>query len=248
MPDPWTELGGAERQFPLTRWTLLGRIREAAAADRRESLNALALAYWKPLYCRLRATGCSNEDAKDAIQGFFEALLERDLVAQFEPAKGRFRTFLAACLQAWMGHARERAAAHKRGGGRARLSLDALESEGAAPAIAPGLTPDEAYARAWAQATLERAVARVRAELEKAGDRPALVVLDGYLASENLARPGYAELCKRSGLRENVVRHHLDRFRRRLRRAMLEEVAVETANEAEAQDELKQLMALLAPR
>ncbi len=110
---------------------------------------------------------------------------------------------------------------------------------------AKGETPEALYDRAWALSMLDRAVARVREELKSKQKDQALVVLEGYLASDNLARPGYDELAAKSGLSKNKVRHLLHEFRKRLQAAMLDEVRAETATDEEAKEELASLMRAL---
>lgn len=237
-----TSIGGNDPRFPLTRWSLLARAKSPDEKERTQALNDLARAYWRPLYCFLAASGKRNEDAKDLVQGFFGSFLERDVISSFDATKGRFRTFLLACLKGFVGHQAERTRALKRGGGKARLSLDDLAEKEAFQPPAKGETPEALYDRAWALAVLDRAVARVREGLKSKQKDQALVVLEGYLASDNLARPGYEELAAKSGLSENKVRHLLHEFRKRLQAAMLDEIRAETGSDEEAQEELASLM------
>lgn len=245
MSGYYTTMGGSDPRFPLTRWSLVARAKASRVEDRVTALNELARAYWRPLYCFLAASGKRNEDAKDLVQGFFGSFLERDVIASFDPTKGKFRSFLLACLKGYVGHQVERTRALKRGGGKARLSLDDLAEKDAYDPPAKGETPEALYDRAWALSMLDRAVERVREELKKKGKEQHVVVLEGYLASDNLARPGYAELAAKSGLSENRVRHLLHEFRGRLREAMLDEIRTQTANEEDAKEELKRLFECL---
>ena len=245
MAGYYTTMGGNDPRFPLTRWSLLARAKASKVEDRVTALNDLARAYWRPLYCFLAASGKRNEDAKDLVQGFFGSFLERDVIASFDPTKGKFRSFLLACLKGFVGHQLERTRALKRGGGKARLSLDDLAEKDAYEPPAKGETPEELYDRAWALSMLDRAVARVREELKGKNKGQDVVVLEGYLASDNLARPGYSELAAKSGLSENKVRHLLHEFRGRLRDAMLDEIRTQTSNEDEAKEELQRLFACL---
>ena len=49
MPDD-TFIGGANEQFPLTRWSAILAIRSDNAAERQRSFAVLIAAYWKPVY------------------------------------------------------------------------------------------------------------------------------------------------------------------------------------------------------
>ena len=61
----------------------------ALLASRRRSMNRNC----SPLYSFIRRQGRSSEDAQDLTQGYFDCLLEKDFLADFEPERGRFRTF-----------------------------------------------------------------------------------------------------------------------------------------------------------
>lgn len=235
MSNPKTTMGGDEAAFPITRWSQVQHARDGDG--RREALDGLVRAYWKPLYSFLRATGRTNEDAKDLVQGFFEGLLEKNVLAAFDPGKGRFRTFLLACLKNHCADERDREAAAKRGGGRDRVSLEGAGSEYLRLA-ARDESPEEAFDRAWAVAKMNRAIDRVRRTYQERGDTQAVEAIDGYLAADSLARPDYAALMKRSGLTESRLRHLLHQFRQRVREAILAEVRSEITDPGAAEEEL----------
>ncbi len=85
--NDWTSIGGPTRQFPLTSWSLLQQAQGSSDGERQTALDELALAYWKPLYCFLRAEGRANDEAKDLVQGFFVSILDDDPLRNFDPAK-----------------------------------------------------------------------------------------------------------------------------------------------------------------
>src|ERR1700681_4443145 len=113
-----TAIGGAGREFPDTRWTLVTRSRESAEG-RGRALEGLLAAYWKPLYYHVRRKGRSVEDSKDAIQGFFAQLLDREFLERLDPSKGRLRGYLRTAIDNYL-HNRHEADAAKKRGGRAR--------------------------------------------------------------------------------------------------------------------------------
>lgn len=226
------------RYFPLTRWTLLSRARRTDAKQRRQALDELARAYWWPLHCFVARGGSSDERAMDLVQGFFVSLLEKDLLASFDPKRGKFRTFLLACLKGFLGDERDRERALKRGGGKEAIRIDTRSTGGVRELPGKDLTPDEAYERAWAIAHLDRAVAELRKDLEAKGEAKALVVLEGYLEAENLRRPGTADLAAKAGLPETTTRHLLEYVRKRLKKALIEQLMEETDGKSEAEEEV----------
>lgn len=233
------------RYFPLTRWSLLSRAQRTDAGQRRQALDELARAYWWPLHCFVARGGSTDERAMDLVQGFFVSLLEKDLLASFDPKRGKFRTFLLACLKGFLGDERDRERALKRGGGKEAIRIDTLSTGAVRELPGKDLTPDEAYERAWAIAHLDRAVAELRSDLEAKGEAKALVVLVGYLEAENLRRPGTADLAARAGLPETTTRHLLEYVRKRLKKALIEQLMEETDGKSEAEEELDWLFGRL---
>src|SRR5262245_36662081 len=87
------------REFHTTRWSVVlsaGR-QDSVSAER--ALAELCRVSWYPLYAYVRRLGHSPEDAKDLTQEFFSRLLAKNWLAQADPARGRFRTFLLATLK-----------------------------------------------------------------------------------------------------------------------------------------------------
>ncbi|MBI3270070.1 MAG: sigma-70 family RNA polymerase sigma factor [Planctomycetes bacterium] len=205
----------------------------------------MARGYWWPLHCFLVRSGVGPDEAGDLVQGFLVSLLERNVLAAFEPAKGRFRTFVLACLKGYWGDEKDRRRAQKRGGGKAPLPLDSPSGRRLLDLPDRELSPEDAYQRAWAITTIEWAVAEVRRELEARAETKALEILGGYLQAENLARPGHAELATRTGLPERTVRHLLEYVRKQIRRALLHRLRAETSSADEAREELAWLFACL---
>ena len=162
----------AARSFPTTRWSVVRRAVGADGAAEPQALAALCAAYWYPLYAYVRRSGYSPHDAEDLTQSFFAQLLERNILADADPAKGKLRTFLLACVKHFLTNARIRALAKKRGAGLL-VSLDAATAEerySAEPA--DDLSPDRLFQRRWAL-SIQLLFEQVALTLGKAGsDKP----------------------------------------------------------------------------
>jgi DNA-directed RNA polymerase specialized sigma24 family protein len=116
---------GRVMRFPATRRSVLERVRSGDEAIRRDAFGDLAAGYWKPSYHYLRLQWrLTPEEAEDAVQAFFATAFEKQYVERYDPAKSKFRTFLRVCLDRYVQNLRKAAAAEKRGGGAALLSLD----------------------------------------------------------------------------------------------------------------------------
>lgn len=234
-----TSIGGPNRAFASTLWSVVLTARDPEAPGRRDALQKLIETYWKPAYFFIRRKGADAESAKDLAQGFFAALLERNFLQYVRKDRGRFRTFLLTALDHWLADERDRAGALKRGGGRAGFSLDfaraELEMAGTPDA------PDRAFRRDWALRVLARGLDVLRASFESSGRREEFEALRLHLAIGGDAPPSYADLARRLGLSEQDVANRIHRARAGYREAILEVVRAYSENEEEAREELRDL-------
>lgn len=242
MRSDWTGIGTGDGTFPLTRLTLLRRAREEAPGARKEALGVLWQAYWKPLYAYARSLRLSNEVAKDLVQAFCARAIEVDLLARFDPSKGRLRTWLRACFHSYFLDTLKERSAEKRGGGAVALPIEAA-FESPAPDSAQG-----EYDRAWAQGLIERAFDRWRRELAaRPEDRWKLEVVSLIHAEGYGKLPSMASLAERLGVSEPRVRHFIHRdSKKRLKEEILLEVREGSAGEAEAREEMDYLLKCVA--
>src|SRR5262245_137519 len=89
--------------FPPTRWSVIEAARSDNSAERTRALDVLCAAYWKPVYKYIRLKFSQPPDeAQDLTQGFFAGLLERNLLARFDPAKSRLRTYIRLCADSFV--------------------------------------------------------------------------------------------------------------------------------------------------
>ena len=217
MPyDPDTGLGGGGRQFPATRHSLI----EAAAGvgpPARDALDAVISTYWKPAYKHVRIQWHrSNEEAKDLVQSFFAALVEDNLLARFDPAKGRLRTFLRACLDNFVMKHDESASRKKRGGDvEFTFDFDAAERELACTAP----SAEDVFLREWEREMFTLALDDLRALCRASGKHIQLRIFESYDLADD-PRPSYAELAAEHSIPVTTVTNHLAWTRRELRRLL----------------------------
>jgi RNA polymerase sigma factor (sigma-70 family) len=198
--EPDTRMGGPDGRFPETRPSVI-------LGTRAVSYEAIVQAYWKPVYRYIRIKfGKSNEDAKDLTQSFFTAALDRDFAAQYEPAKGRFRTYLRTCLDRYLANQ------HKHEG-RLRRSAPMVELDSEIPA-------EDAFEKECARNLFERAVEGLRESLGTRGRQTSFDIFARYdLASEH---PTYEELAAEFGISAATVTNYLASARREFRKIVLE--------------------------
>src|ERR1041385_6880116 len=96
-------------QFTTTHWSVVLSAGQATSPQAAAALERLCQTYWYPLYAYLRRRGCSQHDAEDLTQGFLAQLLARPFLRGIAPEKGKFRSFLLASLQNFLGDQKDRA-------------------------------------------------------------------------------------------------------------------------------------------
>ena len=172
QPEPDSP-GPQAGRFHSTRWDNVLAARDPADPQAREALAELCRTYWYPLYAYARRKGCTPEQAEDLTQGFFSDGLARGFLRTVDPARGRFRTFLLAAFENYLGNERAREKRVKRGGRVAIVSLDGGGAEARylrEPAHVE--TAERLYDRRWALTVLDRALDRLERRMAGRGKGP----------------------------------------------------------------------------
>ena len=241
--NPHTEGDG---RFPVTRWSVVEAARSQNPAERERALETLFAAYWKPVYKYVRLRwNRPPEDAQDLTQEFFLELLERDLLAHFDPRKSRLRTYLRICADSFAANTEKAARRQKRGGNALHVALDfeAAEGELSATTMDPAAIPspeslEELFEKEWIRSLFALAVEDLRKlcaerERERTFHLFEAYDLDG---DENIS---YEQLSKEYGIPVTDVTNALAWARREFRRIALERLQEICASEEEFQREAR---------
>jgi DNA-directed RNA polymerase specialized sigma24 family protein len=199
--------------------------------EQRRSLEELCHAYWYPLYVFARRQGGTREDAEDLTQGFFQYVLEKNLFAAASQELGKLRTFLLTVFQRYIGDARARDRALKRGGGLAPVSLDWHEGEERyANEPADPLTPEALFDRSWAMSLLARTLEELGRSEVSAGRGAQFAVLEPFLNAEAVADGNYEAAASSLAMNGDAVRKAVSRLRRRFRDGLRQQIAATLEN------------------
>lgn len=230
--------------FLTTHWSAVRRAGDADDSRNAEALEELCGAYWHPVYAYIRRRGFPSEDARDLTQGLFADLLSRAGLAQADPGRGRFRTFLLAAAGNYISKQREKAAAIKRGAGVPALSLDwASGEEFFQLESGERFEPERLFDRRWAHQLSKLALERLKFETDSEGSGGRFEVLGKYLLAE--PEPGaYQSHALELGISVNGVKTIVRRLRLRFGAILREEVARTVAGESEVEDELRYLLSV----
>lgn len=211
-----------------------------------EALEELCRLYWYPLYAYTRRRGYGAEDAQDLTQAFFAHLLSKDFLRGVGPEKGRFRSFLLACLKHFLADEWERAHTAKRGGALPALPLDWAEAESRyALESRVAASPENLYERRWAIDLLDYTLDRLRAESVAAGKQVVFDELQRCLLGERTSET-YAQLGARLGLSETAVKVSVHRLRQRYIELLREEIAHTVRRPEEIEEEMHYLFQVVS--
>ncbi len=147
--------------LPTTHWTLVNRAGTGTDESRKEALAAIIRQYMAALREYLTARKrIAPERADDLLQGFIaNEMIERDLLRNVHPSKGKFRNLLFVALNRYLINQIRHETRAKRGGGKTIPIEDAAE-----PSDAAAATPDDIFDLAWAKQVLDSALTLMEAE------------------------------------------------------------------------------------
>ena len=223
--------------FEATVWTVV------LNSGNPEALEQLCQTYWPPIYAFLRRSGHQTENAQDLTQGFFIHLLAGERLKNVHPAKGKFRSFLLACLNNYVRNEWDKERSQKRGGGGPGISIDLSDAE-QRYGVAPVDTQDPAriFEQRWARVLLTQVLEQVKASCANNGKAELFATLQPHLTGDS-GRGGYAEAAAKLQMSEGAVRVAASRLRDEFRARLRAEVGKTVASPAEIDDEIRQLFA-----
>ncbi len=232
--------------FATTHWSVVLTAGQRDTPQSAAALEELCRTYWYPVYAYVRRQGHSPEDAQDLTQDFFAGLLAKGFPHGAAPARGKFRSFLLACLCNFLVDQHRHATAAKRGGREFIISLDQNQAEqrfGMEPGHA--LTPERLYEREWAMTLLERAQCRLSEEYSAAGKDKLYAALKEFPFAGKNERP-IDEVASELGMTVSALKAAVHRVRARYRELVREEVAHTVVDPAELNEEARHLIEIMS--
>jgi RNA polymerase sigma factor (sigma-70 family) len=217
--------------FPTTRSSAVADLLSGDPQRHARSLEIISRAYWKPAckYLRLRWRS-TPEQAEDLAQSFFETALRRDLLAAYQPGRGRFRSFFRTCLDRHAIDHYRRTHAARRGGGAAELDID--EQPVAGP---DGEAPDTLFEAEWLRHLMQLAIDELDRALAADGKPIHAALFRQFHIGDDA--PSYAEAAAQHGISVTDVTNWLHVARKAFRKVALELLAELTLDEDDYAEE-----------
>lgn len=216
-------------QFPVTRWSVIDAVKSQDTTEQARALDTLFAAYWKPVYKYVRLRwNRPAEDAQDLTQGFFAEALERELLAKYDPAKSKLRTYLRLCVDSFVMNQEKAARREKRGGSVMHVALDFQAAEGEltgatidAASIPSPVSLEAFFEKEWVRSLFALAVENLR-ELctERERERTFRLFEDYDLSGD--PEVSYEKLASEYAIPVTDVTNALSWARREFRRIALE--------------------------
>lgn len=227
--------------FATTHWSVVLAAGKHDTVSAEVALEKLCSSYWYPLYAYVRKRGISPHDAQDLTQAFFASIMEKQSLANVDPQRGRFRSFLIGAMNHFLASEWRKSQAQKRGGGNLMLSLDlAMAEQRLELEPADFNTPDQTFDKAWAAAVLENVLQALEAEYQLQKKELLFQTLKQTLTGSRDAQP-YSELAQRLDMNEGAVKTAVHRLRKRYRELLQTEVANTVGSAGEVEDEMRYL-------
>lgn len=149
--------GNSLSRSPRTRATLLERIRNGSDPVAWEDFFAR---YWRLVFFFARRRGCGEHTAEEIVQDVMTTVFQKRDVFRYDPAKGRFRDWLATVV-------RNQVAAHRRAPAqRVRGRGGDSEGEAVPEKAAPAESADDVWEQAFERTLLAALLDVVRRQVE----------------------------------------------------------------------------------
>jgi RNA polymerase sigma-70 factor (ECF subfamily) len=246
-PSEWKYVAtpGVE-QFGTTRWNvvLLAGTEESPRAA--QALEQLCRIYWYPLYAYLRRLSYGPQDAHNLTEGFIARLLGKSAGATRDGQQGKFRSFALASLNHFLAYERDRASEADLAGGQVPVLIEARDAECRYLQDAlSDLSPERNFERQWAIAVLERALARLGAEHDSAGNTRQFAMLRKFLTNDADDKV-YARVAEELNVSAGSIAGTIQRMRQRYRELVRAEIADTVAGTGDIDDETRWLVSALS--
>lgn len=233
-------------RFPNTAWTEIRNAKLDGSEAGAEAMNRFVIAYWRPIYCFLRAKGYKHDRAEELTQEFLFQLIQRDWLGRADPQRGRLRNYILRILIRFLSDQGPRRAPRQSQFEHSFVAVSTLVTADDRCFDPPSdSTPEEIFERSWA-VSLVKDVLRLLELSYDAQDRRAwyeiFAINHGF--TENPEKPTQEELAQRFGITRDKVRYAQDHARQRFEQLLCAEIRCQVG-EQETNEETERVLSLI---
>jgi RNA polymerase sigma-70 factor (ECF subfamily) len=234
----------ANAAFSQTHWTNVLRAK-GSSAEAVEALNQLCRRYWPPVYAFIRRkwTQHSAQKAEDLTQEFFVEFIRKFPHLELDASKGKFRTYLLACLNRFLCKDWERSPEAR----ELIIPPEEMAEFAGTEVASAGEPPERSFDVAWANLLVEKALIVLRQEYADGG-KAALHDRLLPLLTARSADGAYAVIGGEFGMSEGALRVATHQLRRRFGEILRGEVGNTVGRIEDTDDELRYLLSLWGGR
>jgi RNA polymerase sigma-70 factor (ECF subfamily) len=235
----------APERFPTTSWTFIHTGKELPPEDYVTALDGFIARYWRPVFSFMRCAGHQVDDAADLTQEFLIRVVERGLVHKADETRGRFRTFLLWHAKMFLADQGSNRAPRQRTFERQLIPVSSLlgdEDRSFEPAA--GESAEAIFNRKWAADLVQRVLDRIERFYQKERRASWFEIFAAAHFPRGTAATQEA-LGQRFGMSRDQVRYAQEKVEQRFAHYLREEVQHEIGADADLDDEVRELLALL---
>ena len=230
--------------FDQTSWTTVVQARAGEESLRQAALERLLTRYRRPMQMEIRSRArCSDGEAEELTHRFIHNCLRRDFLKYIDPQKGRFRSFIKACIVNFL-----RDVHREKAGQPVQISLEQTDEEGQQLFDPPAetLQPEIAADIHWAHQVVALSLEQLQQECVAARRGALFTTLRPYLHEDKDRDPqGYATAAAALGIKEGALRTAIHRMRQRLAEIIEQEIKETVTRAEDWRDELRYFLDLL---
>ena len=230
-------------RFHSTAWSMVLDAQQGSEATARRSMERLVQRYWRPVFGFVRRWVRDHERAKDTVQGFFAAFLERGAIAYADRDRGKFRNFLVASVKRYMQEQHRVTSMRPK-----QLPITHLEQSAASFAFFEGDAedPQTLFMKDWAKCLIETCLTRLRNECAALGKDAHFEVFRRRFLSDDPAEGSYRNIAAALHITEKDVSNYFERTKARFARVLRSEVENSMLPGQAVDDEIREILAILS--
>ncbi len=238
----------ADGLFPSTIWTMVETADQQGDAVGVEAMNRFIKAYWRPIFCFLRARGYSTDRSEDLTQEFLLQLMERGWLRRADRRRGRLRSFILRVLVRFLSDQGPFRAPQQKRFEQQSVSISSLATEEDRtfePESAK--TPEDIYMQRWAASLVKAVLELLRLSFESEGKTAAYEIFASSVVSDE-RRPSQESLAQRFGLSRDQIRYVQRQTRTRFLDLLRMEVECQVESGDEVDHEIREILLLAEER